>query len=131
MDILDTRTTRFAASVGVHYHLAYIFTSRVPEKISIKGKNGKIKEIDGDTIVYSILDDVYDLHAHLAFDPKKKADFFNNYAMSDNIKKISFERFVVREIFSSCLSKGRYVQISIDDLSDKEIDALYEWIALG
>lgn len=134
----DTRTYTLGAIAGVSPEIVNIFTSRIPEDIKTVSKSGKERHHNGDKIVLSVLDRLYDLKGFFSVNRLELQNLTYIYQISQDKKFISFERFVLlktlRTLFPTekTSSAGKYVRfpknIDLSQISEDEIHALYEWI---
>ena len=131
----DARTQHFAAAVGIHANIAKIFTSRIPKKIVKTTASGKTIILDGDTVIFSTLDSLYELKGQLSFDSKAGQKIKDKYsALVEKVKTDPtstvnvpcFERFVVKEFLTSYMPRAK--KITVDELNSREISILYTWI---
>lgn len=132
---IDARTQHFAAAVGIHANIAKIFTSRIPKKITKTTANGKSIILDGDTVIFSVLDALSELKGQLSFDSKVGKKIRDKYTTlvekvkndpTSTINVPCFERFVIEEFLTPYMPRA--YKISFNELSSKEISALYTWI---
>lgn len=134
---IDARTRHLAAAVGINLEIVRIFTSRIPKKISKRTAKGKYMVLDGDTICFSVLDSLCELKNQLSFSSEFGQKVKDKYTclvnkVKDNpnlnIHVPSFERFVIQEFISPYMPRA--YKISFDDLTSREIIALYEWVVI-
>ena len=134
-EITDARTQEFATWIGIPRNIVKIFTSRIPQKVIKTTATGKKITIDGDTIIYSTLNDLYELRGQLSVDFKREEKIRNKYTAlvekvkydpTINVKVPCFERFVVSEFLSPYMPRTK--KVTVDDLIPEEVAILYNWI---
>ena len=129
----NARTQEFALEIGLPREIVRIFTSRIPKEINKVGRNGKEYTKDGDTIIFSTLNDIYNMQSYLSSSEVRMNEIRSKYSalvekVKDNPKATdinlsSFERFAVKETLGPYMKK-----INIDELTPEEIVILFQWI---
>ena len=123
-DTNKDRAIDFACWVGIDINIALILTSRIPKKVVRISAAGKKHIIDGDTMIYSSLNKICNL----------KGTFSNLSQIKNKIKaeydslinpQYSFERYAIKEYLELDIPR----EIIIEELSEEEILALYNWIS--
>lgn len=124
------RTNEFAIWVGIDSRIAEIFVKRIPLKFSRVSSSGKSHEIDGDTVIYSVLINIAEKKNSVSPNDresvKEKYNSFLLHGAHTATRSLpTIQRLTVEKKLKKYMPKGF---VSLDDLDDDEIQALYEWI---
>lgn len=132
----EERTREFAVWIGIDAEIVKIFSSRIPLKVTKTSSTGKKHEIDGDTILYTVLNKIYDFKNKLVLEPNRYNTICSKYSelktSTDSTSETSpsFKRFAVKDVLERYLPRVKECRIDLNELSDEEISILYKWFTI-
>lgn len=124
------RANEFAIWVGIDVKIAEIFVKRIPLKINKVSTSGKIHVIDGDTIIYSVLCNIAEKKNSVSSEDRQviqeKYTSFHTHGIQNTHHKLpTIKQLTVEKKLKRYMPKG---YVSIADLTEDEINVLYDWI---